>query len=340
MNLVSILRALPLLAIFVLITWSSALSQQGPQTLYLKNGKQINCDQVWQEGDDVFIVPPGKRFAISYEKNEIDLQRSSVRIPEKTSPPTVTRPTADVLVVPPKGEGSILRIYHHEYSLAPKSPPPQAKATTSEKPYNPTPAGNARDVMEPRDVGGTIPPNTPINYGAGNNPSGSGMMENKRLPDPQNQREPNQKNEQEYQQKLKEYDAAKRQVEEYNKQVEEHNAKIRKSERMERHREYINRSNEAFEAYNNKNKPISRDSGINPILKESFPDQMYREEDKLHGRQGTNPILKESFPDQMQRQGSAVRGGGTNPVLKESFPNQMQRPENADRSGRVGGRPK
>jgi len=85
---------------------------------------------------------------------------------------------------------------------------------------------------------------------------------------------------------------------------------------MERHREYIKRSNEAFEASNNRNKPISRDSGINPILKESFPDQMQREEDRLHGRQGTNPILKESFPDQMLRQ------------------------ENADRSGRVGGRPK
>jgi len=334
MNLVSILRALSLLAIFVLITWSSALSQQGPQTLYLKNGKQINCDQVWQDGDSIFAVQQGKRFAISYEKTEIDLQRSSVQIPEKTTPPTATRPTTDVLVVPPKGERSILRIYHHEYSLTPKSHSSGLNEKRSERPTAPTPSADAKNTPEKREVGGSGPANTPTNYWRGNSPSQSGMVENKRLPGQQMQRDANisnqkeyqqklreyeaakRKNDQEYQQKLKEYDAAKRQVEEYNKQVEEHNAKIRKSERMERHREYIKRSNEAFEASNNRNKPISRDSGINPILKESFPDQMQREEDRLHGRQGTNPILKESFPDQMLRQ------------------------ENADRSGRVGGRPK
>jgi hypothetical protein len=338
MNLVRMLRVLCLVSISLLITWSSALSQQGPQTLYIKNGKQINCDQVWQEGDSVFVVPPGKKFAISYPKNEVDSQGSSVQIPEKNTSPPATRPTTDVLVVPPKGEGSILRIYHHEYSLAPKSPPPRAKKAPSEKPNNPTPAANARNSMEPRGVGGFIVPNSPINYGAGNNPGQSALTEPKRIQDSQMQRDPNRNSQEEYQQKLREYENQKRQVEEYNKQVEEHNAKIRKSERMDRHREYIERSNEAFEAYNNRNKPISRDSGINPVLKESFPDQMYREEDRLHGRQGTNPILKESFPDQMHRQENAVRGGGTNPILKESFSNQMHRPENADRSGRSGRR--
>ena len=63
-----VLKLIAVLSFFLVMTSTSALSQQRSQTLYFKNGKQINCDQVWQEGDNLFVVPHGKRFAISYEK--------------------------------------------------------------------------------------------------------------------------------------------------------------------------------------------------------------------------------------------------------------------------------
>ena len=246
MNLICVSRVLSLLSMFLLMTSSSALSQHGPQTLYFKNGKQVNCDQVWQEGDNLFVVPQGKRFAISYEKNEIDLQRSSVQIPVKTISPPAAQATTDVVVIPPSGERSRLRIYHHEYSLAPKSYPPQTKEKTSEEPSSPTPAANARNATERRDFGGSAPADTPVSYGVANNPGYTGMAEPKRIPDNQMQREANRnkqeeyqkklreyeaaksKNEQEYQQKLNEYEAAKRQAEEQNRQVKKYNAQVRK----------------------------------------------------------------------------------------------------------------
>ena len=127
----------------------------------------------------MFVVPQGKRFAISYEKKEIDLQRFSVQIPEKTTSPPVARATTDVVVTPQSGERSRLRIYHHEYSLSPKSYSPQPQEKASEKPNNPTPAANARNAPEQRDFRGSAPADTPISYGVGNNSGHGGMAEHK-----------------------------------------------------------------------------------------------------------------------------------------------------------------
>ena len=47
-----------------------------PRVVYLKWGQKLVCDYVWRDGDTIFVVVRGKRFAIGYAPNEIDLERS------------------------------------------------------------------------------------------------------------------------------------------------------------------------------------------------------------------------------------------------------------------------
>ena len=44
--------------------------------VYLKWGRKLRCDYVWREGDTIFVVVHGKKFAIGYDPKELDMQRS------------------------------------------------------------------------------------------------------------------------------------------------------------------------------------------------------------------------------------------------------------------------
>lgn len=47
-----------------------------PRVIYLKWGQKLVCDYVWRDGDTIFVVVHGKKFAIGYAPNEIDMERS------------------------------------------------------------------------------------------------------------------------------------------------------------------------------------------------------------------------------------------------------------------------
>lgn len=47
-----------------------------PRVIYLKWGQKLFCDYVWRDGDTIFVVVHGKKFAIGYAPNEIDMKRS------------------------------------------------------------------------------------------------------------------------------------------------------------------------------------------------------------------------------------------------------------------------
>lgn len=47
-----------------------------PGTVYFKNGKKLICEWAWRYGDNIFLVVQGKKTAISYDENEIDIRKS------------------------------------------------------------------------------------------------------------------------------------------------------------------------------------------------------------------------------------------------------------------------
>jgi S1-C subfamily serine protease len=51
-------------------------SDAKPGTVYFKNGKQVLCDRAWREGETVFLVMHGKKYALGYAEGEIDMEKS------------------------------------------------------------------------------------------------------------------------------------------------------------------------------------------------------------------------------------------------------------------------
>ena len=57
-----------------------------PRVVYLKWGQKLVCDYVWRDGDTIFVVVHGKKFAIGYAPNEIDMERSFGAPPKGAGP--------------------------------------------------------------------------------------------------------------------------------------------------------------------------------------------------------------------------------------------------------------
>jgi hypothetical protein len=55
---------------------SPTIESSGPMQVYFNNGKTVTCDKVWQDGDTIYIVHHGKKFAVGYDKSEIDMSKS------------------------------------------------------------------------------------------------------------------------------------------------------------------------------------------------------------------------------------------------------------------------
>ena len=58
----------------------SSIAKVGQETkgpiIYKRNGRKLVCDRVWREESLIFLVVKGKRFAIGYRENEIDMKKS------------------------------------------------------------------------------------------------------------------------------------------------------------------------------------------------------------------------------------------------------------------------
>jgi S1-C subfamily serine protease len=55
---------------------ASPFSDAKPGAVYFKNGKQLLCDRAWKEGNTVFLVMHGKKYAVGYAEGEIDMEKS------------------------------------------------------------------------------------------------------------------------------------------------------------------------------------------------------------------------------------------------------------------------
>ena len=229
----SILKTLFLVSVFVIMTSDMAFSQHGHQTLYLKNGQKIACDHSWMEGDTLFVVPQGKRYGISYEKNEIDLQRSSVRIQNNVkiqeSSGTATEKA------PQKGQRSLHTVYHEHYSIAREPSRPELDEKKSNVDALP-PSTNRVSRQQPayRSTGSRTPRS---NYPGSS--SGKHIVRKPSVPQTyQVNQEAQRKQQQDYQKRQKQYEIQKKQIEDHNKQVQKHN------KRVQRHNAAVKRQNE------------------------------------------------------------------------------------------------
>ena len=67
------------------------------RVVYLKWGQKLVCDYVWRDGDTIFVVVHGKKFAIGYAPNEIDMERSFGAPPKDAVPKQIKRVSVEVL---------------------------------------------------------------------------------------------------------------------------------------------------------------------------------------------------------------------------------------------------
>ena len=48
-------------------------------TVYFKNGKELFCERAWKQGKNVYLQVHDKQMVVSYDENEIDMERSFSR---------------------------------------------------------------------------------------------------------------------------------------------------------------------------------------------------------------------------------------------------------------------
>jgi len=53
----------------------------GPGSVYFRSGKAVLCDEAWKEDRTVFLVVHGKRVAVGYDEEAIDMERSFLPSP-------------------------------------------------------------------------------------------------------------------------------------------------------------------------------------------------------------------------------------------------------------------
>ncbi len=41
-----------------------------------KNGRSLVCEKAWRDGNTVFVIGKGKKYAVGYSESEIDLEKS------------------------------------------------------------------------------------------------------------------------------------------------------------------------------------------------------------------------------------------------------------------------
>jgi hypothetical protein len=59
-------------------SYSKSYTTQPAQPFYVffKNGKKFICDKAWKDGSTIFLVHHNKKFAIGYDEEEIDIEKS------------------------------------------------------------------------------------------------------------------------------------------------------------------------------------------------------------------------------------------------------------------------
>ena len=50
--------------------------QVGDIKIFFKNGRTLDCEKIWREGNTVFVIGKGKKYAVGYSESEIDMEKS------------------------------------------------------------------------------------------------------------------------------------------------------------------------------------------------------------------------------------------------------------------------
>jgi len=50
--------------------------QGGDIKIFFTNGRTLDCEKVWREGNTVFVIGKGKKYAVGYSESEIDMEKS------------------------------------------------------------------------------------------------------------------------------------------------------------------------------------------------------------------------------------------------------------------------
>ena len=50
--------------------------QGGDFKIFFKNGRSLVCEKAWRDGNTVFVIGKGKKYAVGYPETEIDLEKS------------------------------------------------------------------------------------------------------------------------------------------------------------------------------------------------------------------------------------------------------------------------
>ena len=77
------------------------------RVVYLKWGRKLLCDYVWRDGDTIFVVVHGKKFAVGYDPKEIDMERS-FRTPPKGAAPKKIKDVPVVVLYEKSGMASLV----------------------------------------------------------------------------------------------------------------------------------------------------------------------------------------------------------------------------------------
>jgi hypothetical protein len=50
--------------------------QGGDIKIFFRDGRSLICDKVWRDGNTVFVIGKGKKYAVGYSESEIDIEKS------------------------------------------------------------------------------------------------------------------------------------------------------------------------------------------------------------------------------------------------------------------------
>ncbi len=52
-------------------SYAAPMEQTGPRVVVFRDGRTLHCERLWREGNTVFILMPGKKFAVGYPASHI-----------------------------------------------------------------------------------------------------------------------------------------------------------------------------------------------------------------------------------------------------------------------------
>jgi hypothetical protein len=256
-------------------------------TVYFKNGMTLDCDYVWKDGNTVFLVVHGKRFAVGYEQSKIDTERSFRRGEIRPKPTRQKRQrnpensTSREVNQKSKSNPYVKYKYGSNWTgpgvhrrIEDKRDPDEQRSKGSDRYVKPRSKKTIPRRGDSIGVTTSIPnSNRDRKIKGSENQRVKGYERNtKDIKRPNNEvrrynenlKKDYDRKQKEYRSKVKEYEKKRREVEAYNAQVEEHNAQLRKDSQVSpfpTHRPQQSRG-----GYSNRKPYLGKDDPNRPYL--------------------------------------------------------------------------